>query len=474
MIVIACVTLVLFAAAGILFGFNQVSLVLDITGGEVLEMEYGTVYEEQGATARLCGSRFFRGGFRVNAQVTAEADIDPDVLGDYHVTYQASWGLWEAEAVRQVRVVDKKAPLIAIVTNEDQLTVLGEPYVEEGYQAVDEYDGDLTDRVTAVEENGVVTYRVADNSGNETVVHRQIRYHDPVAPELVLTGGNVTVYAGDGYTEPGYSAWDNGDGDITEWVEIFSDLNPYLAGEYEMVYTVNDSYGNTTTVKRSIYVLAKERPDTVLPQGRIIYLTFDDGPSPYTRELLEILERNDVKATFFVCDTEHIYLLPEIAAQGHAIGVHSETHNYGKIYASVDAYFDDMLWMRKRIYETTGIETDLVRFPGGSSNTVSKFNPGVMTVLTQAVEDCGYTYFDWNVDSDDAGKATTADEVFDNVTNGIQWAMKEYGYALVLQHDTQEFSIDAVERIIKWGKQNGYTFLPLQSNSPGMHHVLNN
>jgi len=132
------------------------------------------------------------------------------------------------------------------------------------------------------------------------------------------------------------------------------------------------------------------------------------------------------------------------------------------------------IWMRKRIYETTGVETMLVRFPGGSSNTVSKFNPGIMTTLTQAVEDCGYTYFDWNVDSDDAGKATTSDEVFDNVTKGIQWAMREYGFALVLQHDTQRFSIDAVERIIKWGKANGYTFLPLQPNSPGMHHVLNN
>ena len=474
MIVIACVLLVLFATAGILFGFNRFSLVLDVTGGETLEMEYGTAYEEQGVTARLCGSRFFRGGFPVNAQVTTEVDLDPNVLGTYAVTYRASWGTWDGVAERQVHVVDKTSPLIVLTTIEDQLTIWGEPYAEEGYSAVDEYDGDLTDRVTAVEENGVVTYRVADNSGNETVVHRQIRYYDPIAPELTLVGGNVQIYAGDSYTEPGYSAMDNADGDITDWVEIFSDLNPYLAGEYEMVYTVTDSYGNTTTVKRSIYVLAKDRPETVIPQGRIIYLTFDDGPSPYTRKLLEILERNEVKATFFVCDTEHIHLLPEIAAQGHAIGVHSETHNYGKIYASVDAYFDDMLWMRKRIYETTGLETDLVRFPGGSSNTVSKFNPGIMTILTQAVEDCGYTYFDWNVDSDDAGKAATADEVFDNVTKGIQWAMKEYGYALVLQHDTQEFSIDAVERIIQWGLANGYTFEALTPSSPTAHHPVNN
>lgn len=474
LIVFSAVLLVLFAAGVILFGVNDVTLRAAPAGEAHTVMDYGQPYEDLGCEARLCGSRFFRNGFPVRAKVTAEGEVNTDVLGTYEITYRVTWLRWETDAKRQVKVVDTKGPEITLVTNEDWLTVVGEPYAEEGFSAVDEYDGDLTERVTATEENGIVTYRVSDLSGNEAVVQRKIRYYDPVPPELKLTGDAVTMYAGDAYVEPGYSAWDNGDGDITQWVEIFSDLIPYLAGEYEVTYTVSDSYGNQTTVKRSVFVLPKERPETVLPQGRIIYLTFDDGPSAYTKELLEILKRNEVKATFFVCDTEHVLMLPEIVNQGHAIGIHSETHNYEDVYASVDAYFDDMLWMRKRIYETTGVETYLLRFPGGSSNTVSKFNPGIMTTLTRAVEDCGYTYFDWNVDSDDAGKATTADEVFDNVTKGIQWAMKEYGFALVLQHDTQHFSIDAVERIIEWGKENGYTFLPLQPNSPGMHHMLNN
>lgn len=474
MIVLSAILLVLFAVGVILFGVNDFVLQAVPVGEAHTVLDYGQPYEDSGCEVRLCGSRFLREGFPVNGEAIAEGEVNTDVLGTYTVTYHVSWLRWESETQRKVEVVDRKAPRITLITIEDQLTIVGEPYVEEGYSAVDEYDGDLTDRVSATEENGVVIYRVSDHSGNETVVYRQIRYYDPVAPELKLTGDAVTMYAGDPYVEPGYAAWDNGDGDITDWVEIFSDLNPYLAGEYEMTYAVSDSYGNETTAKRSIYVLPKDRPKTVMPQGRIIYLTFDDGPSEYTKKLLEILKRNNVKATFFVCDTEHVLMLPEIVKQGHSIGVHSETHNYGDVYASVDAYFDDMLWMRKRIFEATGVETNLVRFPGGSSNTVSKFNPGIMTTLTQAVEDCGYTYFDWNVDSDDAGKAATADEVFGNVTKGIQWAMKEYGFALVLQHDTQSFSIDAVERIIKWGKENGFTFLPLQANSPGMHHVLNN
>ena len=127
------------------------------------------------------------------------------------------------------------------------------------------------------------------------------------------------------------------------------------------------------------------------------------------------------------------------------------------------------------IEDRTGIRTTLMRFPGGSSNTASKkHSKGIMTRLTQKVVELGFQYFDWNVDSNDAGGARTADEVFENVINGVQWAMDRYGFAIVLQHDTQEFSIDAVARIIQWGKENGYTFLPLESNSPTIHHELNN
>ena len=473
-IVFVCAVALILAAVGVLFGMNRVSLAVELSGDWETLVDYGEEFEEPGYETRLVGAWLFQKGIPVKAKVSAEQNIDKDLLGTYQVNYQAKWLFWEGSVTRNVRVVDRKAPKITLKDSEDWLTIVKEPYAEEGFTAVDEYDGDLTNRVTSVEENGVVTYRVTDNSGNEAVVQRQIRYYDPIFPELTLTGGTVTMEAGDVYAEPGYKATDNGDGDITDWVEIFTNLNPYLAGKYQITYTVNDSYGNVTTVYRDVVVKARSRTDTVMPKGKVIYLTFDDGPSEYTEKLLKVLNKHDVKATFFVCESEQIEVLSKIVKQGHSIGVHSETHNYKKVYESVDAYFDDMLWMRKRIYATTGVETNLVRFPGGSSNTVSKFNPGIMTTLTQAVEDCGFTYFDWNVDSDDAGKAETADEVFKNVTTGIEWAMKEYGFALVLQHDTKDFSIDAVERIIKWGKKNGYTFLTLQENSPGMHHELNN
>ena len=126
--------------------------------------------------------------------------------------------------------------------------------------------------------------------------------------------------------------------------------------------------------------------------------------------------------------------------------------------------------MKKIIKDLTGVETTLIRFPGGSSNTVSSFNRGIMTRLSKLVVEKGYQYFDWNVDSEDAGGAYTSYQVYKNVINGV----KNRKTSIVLQHDIKGFSVDAVEDIILWGLHNGYTFLPLQANSPGSHHGINN
>lgn len=465
---------VLLVGTGILFGINRFSYVIVPIGGETVEVHYGESYVEQGAELRLRGLLFFKEGFLLDEEVSSEGSVDTQVVGSYAVTYRVSYRGKEIIGTRTVNVVDKKPPVITLNKIPDHFTVPGEAYSEEGFSAVDEYDGDLTHLVTAVEADGVVTYTVSDASGNVATLQREIFYFDPTPPEITLLGDAITAYAGEDYDEPGFTAWDNCAGDITNRVQISTDWIKYLAGTYRITYTVTDDYGNIASAQRSITVLPKSQPETEMPKGKVIYLTFDDGPSEYTRTLLEILKRNEVQATFFVCGTDHIELITEIVEQGHSIAVHSKTHTYELVYESVDSYFEDMLWMRTKIHELTGVETNLIRFPGGSSNTVSKFNPGIMTMLTQAVRDCGYEYFDWNVDSDDAGEATTADEVYRNVVVGIPWAMEHYGFAIVLQHDTQNFSIDAVERIIKWGKENGYIFLPLEYDSPTVHHRVVN
>ena len=106
----------------------------------------------------------------------------------------------------------------------------------------------------------------------------------------------------------------------------------------------------------------------------------------------------------------------------------------------------------------------------GGSNLVSKFNEGIMTTLTEAVQDAGFQYFDWNVDSNDAGGALRAKTVAANVLGGVE----NRRISIVLQHDIHDFSVDAVEDIIIWGLKNGYTFHALTENSPTCHHRVNN
>jgi peptidoglycan/xylan/chitin deacetylase (PgdA/CDA1 family) len=263
---------------------------------------------------------------------------------------------------------------------------------------------------------------------------------------------------------------DNHDGDVTCNVTVEGEVDGYFPGNYVLEYSVTDSFGNTATVSRKVTVTAHERVQTQVPSGKIIYLTFDDGPGAYTDHLLDILAKYDVKATFFVIDTGNYSTLKRIAEEGHSIGIHSVTHDYRQIYAGMDAFFDDLYAMQEIIYQQTGVTTTLMRFPGGSSNTVSRFNKGIMSRLTMAVECAGFQYFDWNVDSDDAGKANTAKKVYDNVVKGVSGRR----VSVVLHHDIKEATIDAIERIIVWGLNNGYTFLPLEPSSPTAHHGVNN
>ena len=202
-----------------------------------------------------------------------------------------------------------------------------------------------------------------------------------------------------------------------------------------------------------------------------IALTFDDGPIPEaTPFVLDTLARYGIKATFFVVNYGYREMIAREAAAGHSVAVHSLTHDYQKIYASEDAYFADVRAMNEIIKAQTGSYSTMLRFPGGSSNRVSSFNPGIMTRLVQAVTDAGYQYYDWNVSSGDAGLTTDTNVVYQNVIDGI----KNYNVSIVLQHDSKGYSVDAVERIIQWGLSNGYTFLPLTPSSPKAHHHLNN
>ena len=457
-------------------------LTLSLNGERNIYLEYGDSYNEPGAQAQL-----IQGDTATDLSVEIRGNVDTTQLGSYLIKYMVKSASSVRTDYRLVRVVDTDAPIILLTASPDYYTLPNTPYQEEGFSAIDNHDGDLTQQVIRQEQNGVVTYTVSDSSGNTASVTRTIRYYDPTLPKLQLQGGMTAfIFAGEAYEDPGYKVTDKYDGDLTDAVAVTGSVDPDTAGIYTVQYSVTNSFGNTATATRTIYVIPNtEEPDdsgdssediatggTVIePNGKTIYLTFDDGPSYHTERLLDILKKYGVKVTFFVVNGSNLDMITRAAQEGHTIAIHTYSHKYSKIYASDDAFMADLEAIQQVIYEHTGQISMLTRFPGGSSNTVSSaYNKGIMTRLAKRLEEQGYTYFDWNVDSNDAGGAKNAEEVFRNVVNGVANRKN----SVVLQHDTQGFSVDAVEQIIAWGLCNGYTFAPLTADSPTCHHPINN
>lgn len=491
--VLAVILFLLCTAAGAVIYFNVFTLELNISGEESITLEYGEKYEEKGASSRFYGNLIMKEPTECDVKITGE--VNTDVLGSYTVKYSSKYILdyyigektFTAQKKRTVTVVDTAAPAIELQSTEGHYTLPGHSYEEEGYSASDNYDGDITAAVIREEKDGKVYYSVTDSSGNKYEMVREIFYDDPIPPEITLLGDRdtVTITVGSGYEDTGCRASDNIDGDLTDKVITETDLNPEIPGEYSYTYTVTDGYGNTVTAKRPVTVKkAEEIPELtegkeyevlhtapLNPNGQVIYLTFDDGPGPYTEKLLDVLKKYDIKVTFFVTDTKYMDLLPRMKEEGHTVAMHTASHDYDTIYSRDEAYLDDLDDIESRIAELIGEAPKILRFPGGGSNAISKkLNEGIMTRLTQKVKALGYRYFDWNVDSNDAGGTKTSEGVFDNVTELVQ----EHWYSVVLQHDTKSYSVDAVEDIIIWGLKNGFTFLPLTERSPVCeHNVIN-
>ena len=189
---------------------------------------------------------------------------------------------------------------------------------------------------------------------------------------------------------------------------------------------------------------------------KTVYLTFDDGPSPRTLEILDILREYNIKATFFILSDEKENsreIVKQIYDEGHAIGVHSASHNYETIYKSISHFLDDFKICFEYIKDITGESPSIFRFPGGSVNS---YNKGICKELTDEMIRRGFTYFDWNVSSDDAVKGYTEESIYNNVINGCQ----KHDKSVVLMHDSapKKATVAALKRIIPELIEQGYTF----------------
>lgn len=232
-----------------------------------------------------------------------------------------------------------------------------------------------------------------------------------------------------------------------------------LAGVIHGLY--HKEYAETDT-PNDCFAAAAATGETALP--RMVCLTFDDGPSKNTQPILEILDREQVPATFFVCaqDANEAYLplVANIAAAGHQLALHSATHQYSKIYASTDAFWQDIKALRQALEPYADVEgIDWLRFPGGSTNTVSHRygGSGIMKALKAQAEEKGYHWIDWNVCAEDA---TASHPDAAQILRNIRRDADGHDICVVLLHDTRATgqTVKALPDIIRYFREGGYTF----------------
>lgn len=251
---------------------------------------------------------------------------------------------------------------------------------------------------------------------------------------------------------------------LTEQLPV-EEIQEEASGVYETT-KVEESVRDTET--------KAEEPAKINPvksSGKKVYLTFDDGPSSNTDQILDILKDYDVKATFFVVgktDERSVKAYQRIVEEGHTLAMHSYSHRYDEIYESKEAFARDLNSLQEYLYETTGVWPRIYRFPGGSSNTVSKVD---MQELIEYLTDIGITYFDWNVASGDAVSRTLpAETIVNNCLSGIE-KQKE---SVILMHDASNkgTTIEALPRIIEAIQEQGDAeLLPITDETVPVQHI---
>ena len=438
----------------------------ELKGGKNIEIKYGEKYKEPGYKVTKFGQNLNK-----NVKITNKIK---NKVGTYDVIYKVKiFGITFSQT-RTVKIVDLEKPVITLNGKTNVLICPNSEYQEEGYKAIDNYDGDITEKIKITKKDNIITYFVKDSSNNEAKVTRKIIKEDKTSPSINLKGNKaITLYLGNTWKDPGYTANDNCDNDITNKVAISGSVNTNKLGTYKITYTVKDSSQNQTTVQRTVKVISKPTNfGSSSGKKGTIYLTFDDGPKEGTTNvILDILKEENVKATFFVTNSGPDYLIKREYNEGHTVGLHTASHNYSIVYKSVDSYYNDLKQVQDRVKRITGYESKIIRFPGGSSNTVSKnYSKGIMSILTKDVLNKGYKYYDWNISSGDAGETTSSSGVYNNVIRSLSKNRAN----MILMHDIKPYTRDALRNIIRYGKNNGYTFEKITMSTPMITHHVNN
>ncbi len=215
--------------------------------------------------------------------------------------------------------------------------------------------------------------------------------------------------------------------------------------------------------------LIETRTAMVETEKKVVYLTFDDGPSWVTPKVLEVLKENNVKATFFLIGNEitedREAIIKQMQEQGHEIGIHTYCHKKNEIYCSSEALLEDIKKTYDRIYEVTGEKPTLYRFPWGSDNC---YLGGICGDVKSDIQNMGLTYFDWNVSGEDSmGNPTTY-----SIIHNIEKNFTKYNEPVILLHDSKinELTSQVLPQIIEMIKEEGYDFDTLENRSKPLQY----
>lgn len=226
-------------------------------------------------------------------------------------------------------------------------------------------------------------------------------------------------------------------------------------GWYDLLrYIETDRFFNDMTETGTSYDgLAAKREKYSVTDGKVAYLTFDDGPSKYTSQILDILRENDIKATFFItgwCIEGKENILKQVADEGHTVGLHSWSHDYESIYSSTDSWLEDFAKVYRKVYAVTGQKPWCFRFPGGSYNN---YNRDTADDIIAEMERRGFAFYDWNAATADASTSATYDSCLENISDSIN-----ADHEVVLMHDSLELTPEYLQDVIDYIRGQGYTF----------------
>lgn len=423
------------------------------------------------------GARLLRGGDPTDAAVTVEGKVNTDVPGDYTLTYQADFRGRSYTAKRLVHVEDREAPELAL-TGQAEVTVSRyDLFQDPGATARDRCDGDLTASIQVTDKASgdvhTLTYTVTDKAGNAATATRRVTVpghrgpgDHPVRPAGAVRSPGRRL-SGAGLHRPGRRRRRS---DRLRHPGRYGE-HRLPRGLYPDLYRHRQGRGNTATATRQVSVYENSSG------GSPVYLTFDDGPSDrVTPRVLDTLKAYNVHATFFIVNYGESgkALIRRMIDEGHTVAIHGYSHDYAAIYKSDEAFMQNIYRLRDRLRSDFGYEAAIIRFPGGSSNTVSRqYSVGIMSRLAQRVQAEGFTYFDWNVSSGDAaGTPASSGQIYNNVTSALRHDRSN----VVLMHDAgaKGTTADALPDIIRYCLANGYSIQPITPATKPVHHGIAN